>query len=167
MTPQSKYAITRIKTIHILASKTKASLSPSNGEIVTEIAHSYQHSTYQKAPPCSECLFVKYQRRSWRIKGKKNSIRKKDHSASGKRTSDDHMISHQTGIIPQVTVTLTHDRYWGTVTTVYHTSIISYSHLIKITSNSESLEAKDTQERGMCTYGHRVESYHADNSIFK
>ena len=61
---------------------------------------------------------------------------------------------------------LTHNRYWGSVNTVDQASNFSYSHLIRSTSNSEKLKAKDAYERVMGTYGHRVESYHADNSRF-
>eukprot|EP00957_Ditylum_brightwellii_P032801 2486754-Ditylum_brightwellii.AAC.1 len=65
------------------------------------------------------------------------------------------MISHQPGLIPQVTGTLTQDRYWGAVTMVDHASNFSYSHMIKRVSNAETLSAKDAYERVMHSYGHK------------
>eukprot|EP00957_Ditylum_brightwellii_P087364 6649735-Ditylum_brightwellii.AAC.1 len=76
------------------------------------------------------------------------------------------MISHQPGIIPQVTGALTHDRYWGSFTMVDYASIFSYSHLIKEASNAETLSTKDTCERVMHSYGDKVEVYCGDNSRF-
>eukprot|EP00957_Ditylum_brightwellii_P015548 1172627-Ditylum_brightwellii.AAC.1 len=76
------------------------------------------------------------------------------------------MISHQPGLIPQVTGILTYDRYWGAVTMIdYYTDIV-YSCLIRSTSMEETLAAKHAYERVMDQYGYRVHSYHGDNSRF-
>eukprot|EP00957_Ditylum_brightwellii_P170956 13012712-Ditylum_brightwellii.AAC.1 len=76
------------------------------------------------------------------------------------------MISHQLGLIPQVTGTLTHDNYWGAVTMMDHVSNFSYSHLIKGASNTNTLSTKGAYERLMHSYGHKVEAYHGDNIRF-
>eukprot|EP00957_Ditylum_brightwellii_P096082 7320286-Ditylum_brightwellii.AAC.1 len=47
-----------------------------------------------------------------------------------------------------------------------HASNFSYSHLIRGASSAETLSAKDTYERVMHSYGHKVEAYHRDNSRF-
>eukprot|EP00957_Ditylum_brightwellii_P053067 4023755-Ditylum_brightwellii.AAC.1 len=66
----------------------------------------------KKAPPCTAFIFSKAQKRTWKTKGgRKSSISKKHHSTPGKGTSADHLISHQPGLILQVTGTLTHERY--------------------------------------------------------
>eukprot|EP00957_Ditylum_brightwellii_P019268 1453011-Ditylum_brightwellii.AAC.1 len=71
----------------------------------------------KKAPSCAACLFAKAQKRVWHNKGKRSgTIRKAHHISPGKGTSADHIISHQPGLILQVTGKLTHDKYWGAVT---------------------------------------------------
>eukprot|EP00957_Ditylum_brightwellii_P005824 443139-Ditylum_brightwellii.AAC.1 len=71
----------------------------------------------KKAPSCAACLFAKVQRQAWRNKGKRSSpIQKAHHTTPGKGTSANHIILHQLGLIPHVTGTLTHQRYWGAVT---------------------------------------------------
>eukprot|EP00957_Ditylum_brightwellii_P013992 1055594-Ditylum_brightwellii.AAC.1 len=65
------------------------------------------------------------------------------------------MISHQSGLIPQVAGTLSHDRYWGAVTMMDHASNFSYSYLIKGASNAEILSVKCAYERVMHSYGHK------------
>eukprot|EP00957_Ditylum_brightwellii_P066854 5073625-Ditylum_brightwellii.AAC.1 len=80
----------------------------------------------KKAPPCAACIFAMAQKQAWRNKGgRKSSIRKKHHNTHRKGTSADHMISHQPSLIPQVTGTLTHERYWSATTMVDHAN--SYS----------------------------------------
>eukprot|EP00957_Ditylum_brightwellii_P087531 6663598-Ditylum_brightwellii.AAC.1 len=63
----------------------------------------------KKAPPCAACIFAKAQMRAWRTNGTCRTIRKGTHKTPDKGTSSDHMISHQPGLIPQVTGTLMHD----------------------------------------------------------
>eukprot|EP00957_Ditylum_brightwellii_P020464 1542624-Ditylum_brightwellii.AAC.1 len=57
------------------------------------------------------------------------------------------MISHQPVLVPQVTGRFTNDKYWGAVTMVDHASNFSYSHMIKGTSNKETVLAEDAYER--------------------
>eukprot|EP00957_Ditylum_brightwellii_P126984 9681427-Ditylum_brightwellii.AAC.1 len=97
----------------------------------------------QKAPPCTTCLFTKAQRRAWRNQRKKlKSIRKRHHINLGDGTSADHIISHQPGLIPQVTGRLTHEKFWGAVTMVDHATRFVYSQLIRGITVKETLAAK-------------------------
>eukprot|EP00957_Ditylum_brightwellii_P137111 10454701-Ditylum_brightwellii.AAC.1 len=105
----------------------------------------------KKALPCAACLLAKTQRRE----GTPKTIRKGTHKTPGRGTSAGHMISHQPGLIPQVTRTLTHDQYWGAVTMVDHASNFSYPHLIRGAPNAETLSAKGAYERVMHSYGHK------------
>eukprot|EP00957_Ditylum_brightwellii_P099388 7570733-Ditylum_brightwellii.AAC.1 len=49
---------------------------------------------------------------------------------------------------------------------VDHATRFVYSHLIKGTIVEETLAAKEAYERVLHEYGHRVKSYHGDNSRF-
>eukprot|EP00957_Ditylum_brightwellii_P176033 13404073-Ditylum_brightwellii.AAC.1 len=49
---------------------------------------------------------------------------------------------------------------------VNHATDFVYSHLITGTSVEETLAAKGSYEQVMNKYGHRVKSYHGDNSHF-
>eukprot|EP00957_Ditylum_brightwellii_P069297 5260972-Ditylum_brightwellii.AAC.1 len=118
----------------------------------------------KKAQLCTACLFAKAQQWDWRKKEKKKSVRKPCHDAPGKGTSVDHMISHQPGIIPQVTGILTSEWYWGSVTMVDHATDFVYSHLIKGTTVDKTLTTKHAYEHLMSQFGHRVHSYYGNNS---
>ena len=108
-------------------------------------------------------FFAKAQKRR---RGKDKSIRKPNHNKPGKGTSADHMVSHQPGLIPQVTGKLTHDRYSGSTTFVDHASNYCYLHMMRSISNKETVQGKDAYKRIMRSYGIEVESYHGDNSRF-
>eukprot|EP00957_Ditylum_brightwellii_P199690 15222567-Ditylum_brightwellii.AAC.1 len=122
--------------------------------------------TIKKAPLCAAYLFDKAQRMAWRTRAETKPIWKKGYTKPGKGTSAEHMISNQPELISQVIRTLTHDTYWGAVNMVDHTSNFCYFHLIRGTTNSETLTAKDDYERVLHSYGHKVESYHGNNSKF-
>eukprot|EP00957_Ditylum_brightwellii_P174960 13321662-Ditylum_brightwellii.AAC.1 len=49
---------------------------------------------------------------------------------------------------------------------VDHANNISYFHMIKGTSNTETVSTKDANKRVMFAYGHGVDSYYEDNSRF-
>eukprot|EP00957_Ditylum_brightwellii_P169385 12892240-Ditylum_brightwellii.AAC.1 len=121
----------------------------------------------KKAPPCTACIFAKAQKQAWRNKGgRKSSIRRKHHNTPGKGTSADHMISHQPGMIPQVTDTLTYERYWGTTTMVDYSSSYTHSHFITRATNEQTVAVNYAYERVMREYGHNMESYHGNSSRF-
>ena len=121
----------------------------------------------RKLPLCAACAFATAHRRGWRTKSKSNRpIRKSTHDAPGKGTSCDHIVSHQPGLIPQSTGTLTHTRFWGSVLFVDHHSDFLYNHLITGTTSQATLESKQAYERLAAAHGVHVESYHADNLRF-
>eukprot|EP00957_Ditylum_brightwellii_P109155 8326706-Ditylum_brightwellii.AAC.1 len=101
----------------------------------------------QKAPPRGACLFAKAQRRAWRTQGKKHkSVRKKHNTNPGDGMSADHAISHQPGLIPQVTGRLTHEKFWEAVTMIDHAISFVYSHLIRWTAVEDNMAAKEAYE---------------------
>eukprot|EP00957_Ditylum_brightwellii_P175164 13335951-Ditylum_brightwellii.AAC.1 len=122
----------------------------------------------QKMPPYTACLFVKAQRRAWKDQRKKlRFVRKKHHTTPGDGTSANHIVSHQPGLVPQVTGRLTHEKLWGKgVTMVDHATSFVYPHLIRGTTAEETLAAKEAYEQVLNEYEHRVKSYHGDNSRF-
>ena len=54
--------------------------------------------------------FVDASKKSWRSKSIPNTIRK-DSDKRDNTTSCDHLISHEPGMIPQITEILTHQKY--------------------------------------------------------
>ena len=123
--------------------------------------------TVKKLPLCASCAFATAHRRSWRGKGKKNRpIRHYNCDKPGSGTSCDHIVSHEPGLIPQSTGTLTHKRFWGSVLFVDHMSDFMYNHLITGTSSMETLRSKQAYERVALSYGVQIKTYHADNLRF-
>lgn len=53
-------------------------------------------------PLCAACAHADASKRSWRASKHNKSIRKEDY-VPGNDTSCDHLISHEPGLIPQVT----------------------------------------------------------------
>ena len=63
-------------------------------------------------PLCAACLFAEASRRAWRTKAPPRRIRK-DSDKPGDHASCDHLISHEPGLIPQVTGRLTYKDMQG------------------------------------------------------
>ena len=79
----------------------------------------------QKTPSlCCMYVFGYYHNRLWRTKGKHSggSIRKPSETIPGAMTSIDLIVSDQPGLIPRVTVALTHARFWASIIFVNHYS---------------------------------------------
>ena len=89
---------------------------------------------------------------------------KDTHSGSG--TSCDHIISGQSGIVPQSSGTLTHARFGGAVLFVDHFSNFVYVHLISSPTAEATLAAKHAYERIARTHGVTIKRYRGDNSRF-
>ena len=122
----------------------------------------------KRMPLCASCAFAAAHRRRWRTKGEKNRrhIRKSWQKEPGSGTSCDHIVSHQPGLIPQLTGKPTHERFWGSVLYVDHATDYIFNHLIRGTSSQETFESKMAYERHAHTHGVTIEAYHADNSRF-
>ena len=96
-------------------------------------------------PICAACAFADAAKRRC-YKSDQKSIRKKN-EYPGSGTSCDHIISHEPGLIPQVTGRLTYARYAGAIIFSDHFSDYTYPHLIQSTSMEETMIAKRAYER--------------------
>ena len=118
-----------------------------------------------KMPLCAACAFAYTTRKKWRNKFTSKKIRKLL-DRPGNKTSFDHLISHELGIIPQVTGRLTYQRYSGAIIFSDHHLDFTYTHLIKSTS-LEKMLAKRSYERVARAHGVKnIQHYHADNLRF-
>ena len=66
------------------------------------------------------------------------------------------MVSAQTGLIYQVTRDLTHTRFCVATLFVHHYSDYCYTHVMRGTSDEETLRAKEAYKRLAVTHGARV-----------
>ena len=119
----------------------------------------------KRMPLCAACAFADASKRNWRGRGTPKSIRK-DTDKVGSNTSCDHLISHEPGIIPQVTGRLTYERYVGAILFTDNFSNYTYTHLIKSMSTEETLKGKIAYERVAKQYGVKIKAYRADNLRF-
>ena len=120
----------------------------------------------KRMPLCPACVFADASKTKWRTKKVYKSIRKKS-DKPGSSTSGDHIISHEPGLIPQVTGRLTYAKYDGAVVFSDHYSDFTYVHLITSTSDEETLLAKRAYERVAREHGiMRISHYHSDNLQF-
>ena len=121
----------------------------------------------KKVPPCAACIFARAHKGAWRTPYKKvRQITLERDQRPGTGTSCDHIISKQPGLLPQLTGHLTHKRYGGAAVFVNHFSQYCHIHLMISTSDEKTMNAKWAYERALKNFGHRVHSYHADNSRF-
>ena len=74
--------------------------------------------------------FVDASKKSWRSKSIPNTIRK-DSDKRDNTTSCDHLISHEPGMIPQITEILTHQKYTVFIVFANHYSDFTYTNIIK------------------------------------
>ena len=118
----------------------------------------------RRMPLCAACAFADASKRSSK-KGDRKSIRKKD-DKPGSGTSCDHLISHEPGLIPQVTGRLIYAHYAGAIVFSDHFSDFTYPHMIRSTSMEETMMAKRAYERMAREYGVAIQHYRADNLRF-
>jgi Reverse transcriptase (RNA-dependent DNA polymerase) len=118
-------------------------------------------------PRCASCLYGKATRRPWRTKAPVNAMSIPPVTSPGSVVSMDQMVSAITGLVPQMKGFLTHQRY--TVATIFvdHFSGLSFVHLQKGSTATETIEAKRAFERYSKSHGILVQHYHADNGIFE
>ena len=119
----------------------------------------------KRMPFCAACAFADASKRNWRVKGKHKGLRKST-DKRGDKTSCDHLISHEPGLIAQVTGRLTYERYCGAIIFSDHYSDFTYTHLIKSTSTEEAVCAKRAYERIAKSHSVNIKHYHADNLRF-
>ena len=120
-----------------------------------------------KMPLCASCAYAAAHRKVWRVKGQAPySICKPTHTTPGAGILCDHIISHQPGLIPQSTGSMTHERVWGSVLYVDHYSDFMYNHLITDTTSQAALESKLSYERVATVHRVKIKFYPADNLRF-
>jgi hypothetical protein len=117
-------------------------------------------------PLCTSCLFGKATRRPWRGKTDTKQAPSKVITEPGQCVSVDQLESTTPGLIAQLKGIPTTKRYKAATVFVDHYSRLSYVHLQKTTSASETIEAKESFERFARAHGVTVTHYHADNGRF-
>lgn len=117
-------------------------------------------------PVCSSCLFGKDHRCPWRHKSKVKHIRKNPKSLKPcDCLSVDTFCSNVGGFIPQVTGTLTNNKFQARTVLVDHASDFVYTHFQVDQTIDSAIEAKEAFERRMAQMGVVVRNYHADNGM--
>ena len=120
-----------------------------------------------RLPKCIACEFGLAHRRNWRTKGNKNqSIRKESDNKPGACTSVDQLISAQPGLVPTVSGTLASFRITAATVFVDHFMNFIYVHLMRSTTQDETIVAKLAYEKLAASYGVDVRAYRADNGRF-
>lgn len=115
---------------------------------------------------CPSCVFGKCKRKPWRTKGPHGTIRRDTETEPGDRTSIDHLISAQPGLVPRLDGRHTRERINSATVFIDHVSGLSYSHLQTSADNVQTVEAKAGYERFAASHNVNIKSYHADNGIF-
>jgi hypothetical protein len=124
-------------------------------------------SCKDNVPLCVACQFGSAHRRPWRVQGKlSGSIRKSNKVEPGDGQSIDQIVSSQPGLIPQMSVFLTSERYFGATTIVDHVSDYVYVHLMRNLRLEETLIVKRSWEKILNFAGHTAKHYQADNGRF-
>lgn len=119
-------------------------------------------------PLCPSCLYGKAHKRPWRTKGKhRRHIRRECDTLPGKATSSDTFEATVPGLIPQSTGKLMRDKFSAGTVFVDHATDFGYVHLQIDQTTDSAIEAKEAYERKMAEYDVKVQSYHADNGIFR
>ena len=92
------------------------------------------------------CAFDDTSKRGYKNKAKPIKSIKKDKDTPGSHTSADYIVSHEPGLVPQVTRKLTHQRHTGAVVFSDHCTDFIYTHLVKGTSIEETMLSKHAYE---------------------
>ena len=115
----------------------------------------------KKKPLCAACIFAQAHKRGRTGRGPLRSIRKEGEQP-GDATSADHIISHQPGIMPQVTGIISHRRYGGAILFVDHSADFIFLYLMESATTAETMAAKFAYERVAKSYGVKVKAWRAD-----
>ena len=114
---------------------------------------------------CPSCLFGKAHKRKWRNSAAHGSLRSDD-DVPGSRTSIDHVISAQPGLVPRIDGRHSKERVVAGCVFVDHASRLSYTHLQTSVDNAQTIEAKEGYERFALSHGVTLKSFHSDNGVF-
>ena len=114
---------------------------------------------------CPSCAFAKAQRRKWGHNKNYGSLTDKS-DAPGDRTSMDHVISAQPGLVPRIDGMHSKARITAGCVFIDHLSRLSYTHLQTSVDNKQTLEAKLGYERFAKSHGVTLQSFHSDSGVF-
>ena len=106
-------------------------------------------------------------KKPWRNKPSSLYKSNKEDLRTGQIVSVDQMVSPVPGLIAQMTGKLTVKRYKYATVFVDQASKIGYVHLQKSADADKTVEAMIAFKAFMQTMGMKVETYHADNGIFR
>ena len=90
---------------------------------------------------CPSCLFGKAHKRRWRTSRAHGSLSSED-DTPGSRTSIDHVISAQPGLVPRIDGRHTRQRIAAGCVFVDHASRLSYTHLQTSVDNEQTIDDK-------------------------
>ena len=119
-----------------------------------------------KVPACAACLYSKATKKGWRSKPEKGH-KPKVITTPGRVISVDQMVSPAPGFVAQIVGILTRKRYKYATVYVDQASRLGYVYLQKTSTANETLKGKLAFELYAQERGVRIQSYHADNGIFK
>ena len=127
-----------------------------------------KHLAHAPTPACVACLYGRATKRQWRHRTPTNQrTTLKQATQPGERISVDMLQSPQPGFIAQMTGILTTQRYNYATVYVDNYSGFCYLHLQKSSTVAETLQGKKAFEMVANQHGVIIQSYHADNGIFR
>ena len=112
------------------------------------------------------CVFGKSKRKRWRTKGSPRSFRSDVDIFTAAKSSVDHVIFAQPGLVPRMDGHHTQDRIIGAYVFLDNYTRYSYTHLQTNIYGNQTLEAKQGFEQHFTSFGFKIKAYHADNGIF-
>jgi hypothetical protein len=117
-------------------------------------------------PICVSCQYSKMIKRPWRNKSR-NDYKSKTTPKPGEVVSVDQMVSSTHGFVAQMTGILTKARYKYATVYVDQGSRLGYVYLQTTATAEETIKGKIAFELHAKSHGINIQSYHADNGIFR
>ena len=114
------------------------------------------------SPLCAYFIYGKAHRKSWRTYSNNLAIKQDTDNAPGKGASMDQLIPGQPGPIPQIGGHLTTARIWASNVSVDQFRNLVYNHLMKSTTQEDTLNTKTAYECFTNDHGIKVCQYHAN-----
>ena len=123
-------------------------------------------SKLHSLPLCPSCAFGASKRKPWRNKDGHASIRKDGHNTPDSIVAVDQLVSKHPGLVPQSSGYLTSSIIWTCAIFLDLFANYGYAHMMRDSSQAQTLLAKRQFEREMSKHNVRVQSYRADNGRF-
>ena len=119
-----------------------------------------------RVPRYLACMYAKAIKRKWRDKPRKDYVPPVT-KRSGQCVLVDQLVSHTPGLVAQISGILTTKRYKYVTVFVDEYSKIGYTYLQTGATADETILAKRAFEAFSRNHGVTIESYNADNGIFR